>query len=105
MIRSFADGETERFFQTGRSRRLPPDIFKRAGMRLMQINAAAQVSDLRLPPSNRLEVLLHDRAGQWSVRINPQDLLPEFLPPIGIDPNRTPRRHRRHHHTDSPALR
>jgi len=28
--------------------------------------------DLRLPPSNRLEMLKHDRSGQWSIRINDQ---------------------------------
>ncbi len=72
MIRSFADDETQRFFETGRSRRLPPDIKRRAGMRLMQIDSATQVGDLRLPPSNRLEALRHDRLGQWSIRINSQ---------------------------------
>ncbi|MBK1620013.1 plasmid maintenance system killer [Lamprobacter modestohalophilus] len=72
MIKSFADAETERFFQTGKSRRLPPDILKRATMRLIQIQAATQIGDLRLPPSNRLETLAHDRVGQWSIRINDQ---------------------------------
>lgn len=41
-------------------------------MRLIQLNAANQVEDLRQPPSNRLERLRGDRAGQWSVRINDQ---------------------------------
>jgi proteic killer suppression protein len=72
MIRSFADGETERFYTTGRSRRLPAEIRKRAAMRLIQLNAATRVEDLRLPPSNRLEALKHDRAGQWSIRVNDQ---------------------------------
>ena len=72
MIQSFADSETERFFTTGKSRRLPTDILYRASMRLTQLNAATQVEDLRLPPSNRLEALKHDRAGQWSIRINDQ---------------------------------
>ena len=72
MIRSFADKETESFYRTGRSRRLPADIHKRAAMRLMQLNAATCIDDLRLPPSNRLEALKHDRAGQWSMRINDQ---------------------------------
>ena len=59
------------------SRRLeePPNGlsgFKRAAMRLMQLSAAARLEDLRLPPSNRLEALVHDRAGQWSIRINEQ---------------------------------
>jgi toxin HigB-1 len=72
MIRSFADAETERFYTTGRSRRIPADILRRAAMRLTQLNAAARLEDLRLPPSNRLEALKHDRAGQWSIRINDQ---------------------------------
>ncbi|MBK8046903.1 MAG: type II toxin-antitoxin system RelE/ParE family toxin [Anaerolineales bacterium] len=72
MIRSFADSETERFFATGKSRRLPADILARAAMRLTQLDAATQVEDLRMPPSNRLESLSRDRAGQWSIRINDQ---------------------------------
>lgn len=41
-------------------------------MRLIQLNAAVRIEDLRLPPSNRLEALTHDRSGQWSIRINNQ---------------------------------
>jgi len=70
MIRSFADAETERFYTTGRSRRIPADIQKRAVMRLVQLNAATCIEDLRLPPSNRLEALRQDRSGQWSIRVN-----------------------------------
>ncbi len=72
MIRSFADAETERFFATGKSRRLPTEIRARAAMRLIQLNAASRIDDLRVPPSNRLEALKRGRAGQWSVRINDQ---------------------------------
>jgi len=72
MIRSFADDETERFYTTGTSRRLPGDIQRRAAMRLTQLDAAITIEDLRLPPSNRLEALKHDRTGQWSIRINQQ---------------------------------
>jgi proteic killer suppression protein len=70
MIRSFADPETERFFGTGKSRRLPRDILKRAAMRLKQLDAATRIEDLRMPPSNRLEALKGARAGQWSIRLN-----------------------------------
>lgn len=72
MIESFASAETERLFATGKSRRLPPDILKRAVMRLAQLNAATEIEDLRQPPSNRLEALSGNRAGQWSIRINDQ---------------------------------
>ncbi len=72
MIRSFANAETERFFATGKSRRLPTEILKRATMRLTQLNAATAVEDVRFPPSNRLEILKGDRKGQWSIRIDSQ---------------------------------
>jgi proteic killer suppression protein len=72
VIRSFADPETERVFTTGKSRRLPASILKWAAMRLTQLNAAVRIGDLRLPPSNRLEALARDRAGQWSIRVNDQ---------------------------------
>lgn len=72
MIKSFADAETGRFFETGQARRLPQDILRRAAMRLAQLHAAVRVEDMRLPPSNRLEALKGARAGQHSVRINDQ---------------------------------
>lgn len=70
MIESFASAETQRLFATGKSRRLPPDILNRAVRRLTQLDAATVVDDLRQPPSNRLEALAGDLAGQWSIRIN-----------------------------------
>lgn len=70
MIQSFANSETESFFTKGKSRRLSSEILKRAAMRLNQLNAATDLNDLRLPPSNHLEALSGDRAGQWSIRIN-----------------------------------
>jgi proteic killer suppression protein len=72
MIRSFADAETERLFHSGRSRRLPPDILRRAARRLWQLDAATATADLREPPSNQLEALQGDRKGQHSIRINRQ---------------------------------
>ena len=72
MIRSFADAETQRFFATGKSRRLPADILKRAAMRLTQLDAVTSTDDLRVPASNRIEALKGDRKGRWSVRINDQ---------------------------------
>ena len=69
MIRTFADRETGQFYATGRSGRFPPGIHRRAAVRLTQLNAATRIQDLRLPPSNQLEALSHDRSGQWSIRI------------------------------------
>lgn len=72
VIRTFADAETQRFWAEGKSRRLPAEIRKRTAMRLVQLDAATCLADLRWPPSNRLEPLRGDRAGQWSIRINDQ---------------------------------
>lgn len=72
VIRSFASPETQGLFVTGKSRRLPPEIRKRAAVRLTQLDAATTLNDLRFPPSNRLEALKDDRKGQWSIRINDQ---------------------------------
>lgn len=72
MIVSFANKETERLFATGKSRKLPPEIIQRSIMRLTQLDSAREVTDLLLPPSNRLEALSGTRSGQWSIRINDQ---------------------------------
>ena len=72
VIRSFADKETESLFATKQSRRLPPDIVRRALKRLNQLDSATGLDDLKFPPSNRLELLKGDRAGRWSLRINDQ---------------------------------
>ena len=72
MIQNFANPETEQLFATGKSRRLPPDILRRAIMRLTQLDAATSLEDLRLPLSNRLESLDGNRAGYWSIRVNDQ---------------------------------
>jgi proteic killer suppression protein len=72
MIRSFADREAERLFATGKTRRLPQDIVRRALARLKYLSLATSPDDLREPLSNRLELLTGDREGQWSVRINDQ---------------------------------
>ncbi|MCY3778355.1 MAG: type II toxin-antitoxin system RelE/ParE family toxin [Candidatus Aminicenantes bacterium] len=53
-------------------RRLPPDIQRRARMRLQRVVAATALTDLRVPPSHRLESLRGDRTGQYSIRINDQ---------------------------------
>lgn len=72
MIRSFADPETERIWLGERSRKLPPDIQKRALDKLRLLNRARTMDDLRNPPSNRLHALERERAGQHSISINMQ---------------------------------
>ena len=72
MIKSFADKETERLFKRQFSRKLPQDIQRVARRKLEILDAAEVLQDLRVPPSNRLEKLSGDRAGQHSIRINKQ---------------------------------
>ena len=72
MITSWADREAERLFKLIGSRRLPPDLQRIALRKLRMLDAATTLDDLRVPPSNRLEKLKGDRAGQWSIRINDQ---------------------------------
>jgi proteic killer suppression protein len=72
VIRSFRDPETERIFNRERSRRLPQSIHRPALRKLLVLDAADSLSDLRVPPGNRLEKLSGDRKGQHSIRINDQ---------------------------------
>ena len=72
MIKSFADKETERIFNREASRRFPPDIQRKARIKLEVLDAAEALQDLRIPPSNHLEKLSGDRQGQHSIRINNQ---------------------------------
>ena len=72
MIKSFRDAETERLWIHERSHRLPPCIQRAALKKLQMLNAAGALSDLLIPPGNRLERLHGDREGQHSIRINDQ---------------------------------
>ena len=72
MIRSFRCRETERIFQGHASRKWPPEMRRRAAMKLNVLHAATRLDTLRVPPGNRLEALGGDRSGQHSVRINDQ---------------------------------
>ena len=72
MIKSFADKETERLFWGRKSRAVPTQVRERALSKLLVLNAATDLEDLRVPPSNHLEKLRGDRKGQWSIRINKQ---------------------------------
>ncbi len=70
MIKSIRDSETQKIFRRERSRRLPPEIQQSAYRKLRYLNNAKDLNDLRVAPSNRLEKLKGDRAGQYSIRIN-----------------------------------
>ena len=70
MIQSFADADTERVWRRERVRRFGSDLQRMANRKLLIIDAAETLNDLRVPPGNRLERLRGDRSGQYSVRIN-----------------------------------
>ena len=69
-ILGFADKETSKIFDRQFSRRLPPDVQQTALRKLIYLDMACSLNDLRVPPANRLEQLQGDRAGQYSIRIN-----------------------------------
>ena len=72
MIRTFRCKETEKLFQGRFSAKLPQAIQRTAAMKLKMLHAASILETLRVPPSNRLEALHHEREGQHSIRINRQ---------------------------------
>lgn len=72
MIMSFADKETEKVYNQTFSKKLPQDIQRIALRKLIMINNARCLEDLRVPPANHLELLQGDRVGQYSIRINNQ---------------------------------
>ena len=72
MIKSFSDKDAEKLFHRSRVRRLPPGVQRRALKKLVMLDAAETLDDLRIPPANRLEKLAGGRSGQRSIRINSQ---------------------------------
>ena len=76
MIRSFGNAGTPHVFDAVRSklaaRTCPPDLWRVAQRKLDQLNQAESLDDLHAPPGNHLELLVGDRAGQHSIRINRQ---------------------------------
>lgn len=72
MIKTFACKETEKLFHGRFSAKLPQDMQRVAQRKLKQLNGAATLDFLRVPPGNRLEQLSGNRSSQWSIRINDQ---------------------------------
>ncbi len=72
MIKSFADKEAEKIYNQVFSRKLPQTIQRTALRKLIMMDNAGTLEDLRVPPANRLEALQGDREGQYSIRINDQ---------------------------------
>lgn len=72
MIKSFADRETRKVWERGVSKVVPTGLRRKALQKLVQVDFAGDLGDLRVPPGNRLEKLSGDREGRYSIRINIQ---------------------------------
>lgn len=72
MIKTFADRHTQELYEKGKSRRFPPDIWKRALRKLEYLDLATGLDDLKVPPSNRLHELERERKGQFSNSVSGQ---------------------------------
>ena len=72
MIKTFADKRTKDLYETGKAKRFPADVAKRAARKLEYVDLATTLEDLRTPPGNRLHALEGDRKGQHSISINDQ---------------------------------
>ncbi len=72
MIKSFSDKESENFYITGKSKKIPTNIQKVALRKLDYLNSAVELNDLKVPPANNLEKLKGDLQEFYSIRINKQ---------------------------------
>ena len=72
VIKSFADRRTQELYASGKSKRIPADVAKRAARKLEYVDLATSLDDLRVPPGNRLHALTGDRKGQHSISVNDQ---------------------------------
>ena len=72
MIKSFADRTTARLWERERVRGVSLDLQRATYRKLMLLDAAESVDDLKVPPGNRLEKLSGDRQGLYSIRVNDQ---------------------------------
>jgi len=72
VIRSFASKQTEAIFQRRGSKLLSGKLQRVAYRKLVMLDSAVQLGDLRVPPGNRLKALKGNRKGQHSIRINDQ---------------------------------
>ena len=72
MIRSFKDQRALALFKGVFIKGVPDDLRRRARAKLLSLNNAQQLEDLKLPTSNHLEALTKNRIGQHSIRVNNQ---------------------------------
>jgi proteic killer suppression protein len=72
MVRGFHDDRTRRVFHRERVKGLTLELHKSALRKLLVLDAAESLQDLRVPPGNRLEKLVGNRQAQYSIRVNNQ---------------------------------
>ncbi|TKS58066.1 MAG: plasmid maintenance system killer [Nitrospira sp.] len=72
MLKSFRDRDTERIWNREPSKRLSAELQRTALRKLIAVDGAEALQDLRIPPGNRLEKLSGNHHGQMSIRINDQ---------------------------------
>ena len=72
MIKGFRDKDTERIWNREPSKKCSAEIQRTALRKLMAVDGAEALQDLRIPPGNRLEKLSGSRHGHMSIRINDQ---------------------------------
>ena len=73
MITSFKDKKAQAIFERrDPGKGFPPDLIRVARRKLIMLNRAKELNDLRSPPSNHLEALKGTRHRQHSIRINDQ---------------------------------
>jgi toxin HigB-1 len=70
VIRSFRDKRAAALFHRIFIKGVPAEVAERAHDKLLMIDAAERLDDLRNPPGNRLEALRGDRIGQYAIRVS-----------------------------------
>ena len=72
MIKTFADKRTQDLYLTGKAKRFPSDVARRAARKLEYVDLATRLDDLKVPPGNRLHALERERKGRHSISVNDQ---------------------------------
>ena len=70
MIKNFKQSWLEEFWNTGKQKRVPPELKNRLLRKLDMLNSAKALRDLKAPPSNQLHSLHGDRKGQWAISVS-----------------------------------
>jgi len=72
MIKTVAERRTQQLYTTGRAKRIPAEVARRAARKLEYVDLATCLDDLKVPPGNRLDALAGDRKGQYAIAVNDQ---------------------------------